>query len=118
MKISHFFIILIIVVTLFSTNTKKAFAAPLNNIFTQGTYKVSSNHGDFEPGQYNFRFISKNSTRYVYIIDKDNIQRYSKRYDSTDLENQKDALFNSGTLLEGDIIIVYGDGEFFIEAIK
>ena len=69
MKISHFFIILIIVVTLFSTNTKKAFAAPLNNIFTQGTYKVSSNHGDFEPGQYNFRFISKNSTCYVYIID-------------------------------------------------
>lgn len=73
MKISHFFIILIIVVTLFSTNTKKAFAAPLNNIFTQGTYKVSSNHGDFEPGQYNFRFISKNSTCYVYIIDKDMI---------------------------------------------
>ncbi|WP_195986555.1 hypothetical protein [Clostridium sp. D53t1_180928_C8] len=118
MKTSALFIIFFIVVILFSINTKRVFSAPLNNIFTQGTYKVSLNHGDFEPGQYNFRFISKDSTCYVYIIDKDNIQRYSKRYDSKDLENEKDALFNSGTLLEGDIIIVYGDGEFYIEPIK
>lgn len=118
MKTSRFFITLLLGVILFSISIIKTFASPINNIFGHGTYKVSSTHGDLEPGKYNFKFISKDSICYVYIIDKNNIQRYSKRYDSTDLEISGSALFNTGILLEGDIIIIHGDGEFYIDHIK
>lgn len=58
---------------------------------------------------------------YVYIIDKNNIERFSKRFNSEDIESKGKedvSLFTAGTLLEGDTIIIYGKGEMYFNLIE
>ena len=52
----------------------------------------------------------------IFIIDRNDIQRYSKRFDSRTLNDS--SLSNSGKLLEGDTIIIFGKGEFYFNNLK
>lgn len=115
-RLSHFFISLSLTVILFPIFNYNALCTPLKNIFEQWIYKVDSQNVDFNPGEYSLKLISKDSICYIYIIDKDNIQRFSKRFDSTDLDNA--SLFTTGTLLDGDRIIIFVKGEFYINPLK
>ena len=105
-----------------SSNTATALQ-PLNytNIFPQGQYLVSEKNGKLKPGKYEFSLITPNVVSYVYIIDKDNIQRYSKRFNSENIESkgkENFSLFSVGTLLEGDTVIIYGKGEMYFNLIE
>ena len=91
------------------------------NIFPQGQYLVSEKNGKLKPGKYEFSLITPNVVSYVYIIDKDNIQRYSKRFNSENIESkgkENFSLFSVGTLLEGDTVIIYGKGEMYFNLIQ
>lgn len=117
-----FSIILLLIIIFTSSNTVTALQPPnYTNIFPQGLYLVSEKNGKIKPGKYEFSLITPNVVSYVYIIDKDNIQRYSKRFNSEDIENKgkdKFSLTSVGNLLEGDTLIIYGKGEMYINLIN
>ncbi|WP_290452712.1 hypothetical protein, partial [Romboutsia ilealis] len=84
-------------------------------------YLVSEENGSLKPGKYEFSLITPNVVSYVYVIDKNNIQRFSKRYNSENIENKGKndvSLFTGGTLLEGDTVIIYGKGEMYFNRIE
>ena len=96
---------------------------PLNytNIFPQGQYLVSEKNGKLKPGKYEFSLITPNVVSYVYIIDKNNIERFSKRFNSEEVESkgkENVSLLTVGNLLEGDTIIIYGKGEMYFNLIE
>ncbi|SFC67565.1 hypothetical protein [Clostridium uliginosum] len=114
----RFINILIVIMLLICTTGDLTFASqnPINtNIVVQGIYKVGENNANFVPGKYKVELISSNSIVYVYIIDNNNIQRYSKRFDSKD--SGKPYPFSVGTLKEGDSIIIFGKGELYLNNI-
>ena len=107
-----FSIILLLMIIFTSSNTATALQ-PLNytNIFPQGQYLVSEKNGKLKPGKYEFSLITPNVVSYVYIIDKNNIERFSKRFNSEEVESkgkENVSLLTVGNLLEGDTIIIYG----------
>ena len=113
-----FSIILLLMIIFTSSNTATALQ-PLNytNIFPQGQYLVSEKNGKLKPGKYEFSLITPNVVSYVYIIDKNNIERFSKRFNSEEVESkgkENVSLLTVGNLLEGDTIIIYGKGEILI----
>lgn len=114
--------ILLLIIIFTSSNTAKALQPPnYTNIFPQGLYLVSKENGKLKPGKYEFSLITPNAVSYVYIIDKDNIQRYSKRFNSENIESKgKDnfSLSSVGNLLEGDTVIIYGKGEMYFNLIQ
>lgn len=117
-----FSIILLLMIIFTSSNTATALQ-PLNytNIFPQGQYLVSEKNGKLKPGKYEFSLITPNVVSYVYIIDKNNIERFSKRFNSEDIESKGKedvSLFTVGNLLEGDTIIIYGKGEMYFNLIE
>ena len=117
-----FSIILLLMIIFTSSNTATALQ-PLNytNIFPQGQYLVSEKNGKLKPGKYEFSLITPNVVSYVYIIDKNNIERFSKRFNSEEVESKGKedvSLFTAGTLLEGDTIIIYGKGEMYFNLIE
>ena len=117
-----FSIILLLMIIFTSSNTATALQ-PLNytNIFPQGQYLVSEKNGKLKPGKYEFSLITPNVVSYVYIIDKNNIERFSKRFNSEDIESKGKedvSLFTAGTLLEGDTIIIYEKGEMYFNLIE
>lgn len=117
-----FSIILLLMIIFTSSNTATALQPPnYTNIFPQGQYLVSEKNGKLKPGKYEFSLITPDVVSYVYIIDKDNIQRYSKRFNSEDIENkgkENVSLFSIGNLLEGDTVIIYGKGEMYFNLIQ
>ena len=117
-----FSIILLLMIIFTSSNTATALQPPnYTNIFPQGQYLVSEKNGKLKPGKYEFSLITPNVVSYVYIIDKDNIQRYSKRFNSENIESkgkENFSLFSVGTLLEGDTVIIYGKGEMYFNLIE
>ena len=117
-----FSIILLLMIIFTSSNTATALQ-PLNytNIFPQGQYLVSEKNGKLKPGKYEFSLITPNVVSYVYIIDKNNIERFSKRFNSEDIESkgkENVSLLTVGNLLEGDTIIIYGKGEMYFNLIE
>ena len=117
-----FSIILLLMIIFTSSNTATALQ-PLNytNIFPQGQYLVSEKNGKLKPGKYEFSLITPNVVSYVYIIDKNNIERFSKRFNSEEVESkgkENVSLLTVGNLLEGDTIIIYGKGEMYFNLIK
>lgn len=117
-----FSIILLLMIIFTSSNTATALQ-PLNytNIFPQGQYLVSEKNGKLKPGKYEFSLITPNVVSYVYIIDKNNIERFSKRFNSEDVESkgkENVSLLTVGNLLEGDTIIIYGKGEMYFNLIE
>lgn len=117
-----FSIILLLMIIFTSSNTAKALQ-PLNytNIFPQGQYLVSEKNGKLKPGKYEFSLITPNVVSYVYIIDKNNIERFSKRFNSEEVESkgkENVSLLTVGNLLEGDTIIIYGKGEMYFNLIE
>ena len=113
-----FSIIILLMIIFTSSNTATALQ-PLNytNIFPQGQYLVSEKNGKLKPGKYEFSLI----TPYVYIIDKNNIERFSKRFNSEEVESkgkENVSLLTVGNLLEGDTIIIYGKGEMYFNLIE
>ena len=57
----------------------------------------------------------------MIIFISSNIQRFSKRYNSENIENKGKndvSLFTGGTLLEGDTVIIYGKGEMYFNRIE
>ena len=117
-----FSIILLLMIIFTSSNTATALQ-PLNytNIFPQGQYLVSEKNGKLKPGKYEFSLITPNVVSYVYIIDKNNIERFSKRFNSEEVEsNGKEnvSLLTVGNLLEGDTLIIYGKGEMYFNLIE
>lgn len=117
-----FSIILLLMIIFTSSNTATALQ-PLNytNIFPQGQYLVSEKNGKLKPGKYEFSLITPNVVSYVYIIDKNNIERFSKRFNSEDIESKGKedvSLLTVGNLLEGDTIIIYGKGEMYFNLIE
>ena len=117
-----FSIILLLMIIFTSSNTATALQPPnYTNIYPQGQYLVSEKNGKLKPGKYEFSLITPNVVSYVYIIDKDNIQRYSKRFNSENIESkgkENFSLFSVGTLLEGDTVIIYGKGEMYFNLIQ
>ena len=107
---------LALVLLLLSTPLSSPLCSPTNNVFQEGVYKVKSENGDILPGEYSFKLISNDSICYIYIIDRNDIQSYSKRFDSRTLNDS--SLSNSGKLLEGDTIIIFGKGEFYFNNLK
>lgn len=100
-----FSIILLLMIIFTSSNTATALQ-PLNytNIFPQGQYLVSEKNGKLKPGKYEFSLITPNVVSYVYIIDKNNIERFSKRFNSEEVESkgkENVSLLTVGNLLEG-----------------
>ena len=119
-KVFSIFLLLMIIFT--SSNTATALQ-PLNytNIFPQGQYLVSEKNGKLKPGKYEFSLITPNVVSYVYIIDKNNIERFSKRFNSEEVESkgkENVSLLTVGNLLEGDTIIIYGKGEMYFNLIE
>ena len=117
-----FYIILLLMIIFTSSNTATALQ-PLNytNIFPQGQYLVSEKNGKLKPGKYEFSLITPNVVSYVYIIDKNNIERFSKRFNSEEVESkgkENVSLLTVGNLLEGDTIIIYGKGEMYFNLIE
>lgn len=117
-----FSIILLLMIIFTSSNTATALQ-PLNytNIFPQGQYLVSEKNGKLKPGKYEFSLITSNVVSYVYIIDKNNIERFSKRFNSEEVESkgkENVSLLTVGNLLEGDTIIIYGKGEMYFNLIE
>ena len=117
-----FSIILLLTIIFASSNTATALQ-PLNytNIFPQGQYLVSEKNGKLKPGKYEFSLITPNVVSYVYIIDKNNIERFSKRFNSEEVESkgkENVSLLTVGNLLEGDTIIIYGKGEMYFNLIE
>ena len=117
-----FSIILLLMIIFTSSNTATALQ-PLNytNIFPQGQYLVSEKNGKLKPGKYEFSLITPNVVSYVYIIDKNNIERFSKIFNSEEVESkgkENVSLFTVGNLLEGDTIIIYGKGEMYFNIIE
>lgn len=117
-----FSIILLLMIIFTSSNTATALQ-PLNytNIFPQGQYLVSEKNGRLKPGKYEFSLITPNVVSYVYIIDKNNIERFSKRFNSEEVESkgkENVSLLTVGNLLEGDTIIIYGKGEMYFNLIE
>ena len=117
-----FSIILLLMIIFTSSNTATALQ-PLNytNIFPQGQYLVSEKNGKLKPGKYEFSLITPNVVSYVYIIDKNNIERFSKRFNSGEVESkgkENVSLLTVGNLLEGDTIIIYGKGEMYFNLIE
>ena len=117
-----FSIILLLMIIFTSSNTATALQ-PLNytNIFPQGQYLVSEKNGKLKPGKYEFSLITPNVVSYVYIIDKNNIERSSKRFNSEEVESkgkENVSLLTVGNLLEGDTIIIYGKGEMYFNLIE
>ena len=117
-----FSIILLLMIIFTSSNTATALQ-PLNytNIFPQGQYLVSEKNGKLKPGKYEFSLITPNGVSYVYIIDKNNIERFSKRFNSEEVESkgkENVSLLTVGNLLEGDTIIIYGKGEMYFNLIE
>lgn len=117
-----FSIILLLTIIFTSSNTATALQ-PLNytNIFPQGQYLVSEKNGRLKPGKYEFSLITPNVVSYVYIIDKNNIERFSKRFNSEEVESkgkENVSLLTVGNLLEGDTIIIYGKGEMYFNLIE
>lgn len=117
-----FSIILLLIIIFTSSNTATALQ-PLNytNIFPQGQYLVSEKNGKLKPGKYEFSLITPNVVSYVYIIDKNNIERFSKRFNSEEVESkgkENVSLLTVGNLLEGDTIIIYGKGEMYFNLIE
>lgn len=117
-----FSIILLLTIIFTSSNTATALQ-PLNytNIFPQGQYLVSEKNGKLKPGKYEFSLITPNVVSYVYIIDKNNIERFSKRFNSEEVESkgkENVSLLTVGNLLEGDTIIIYGKGEMYFNLIE
>ena len=110
-----FSIILLLMIIFTSSNTATALQ-PLNytNIFPQGQYLVSEKNGKLKPGKYEFSLITPNVVSYVYIIDKNNIERFSKRFNS----EENVSLLTVWNLLEGDTIIIYGKGEMYFNLIE
>ncbi|MGL5381617.1 hypothetical protein [Clostridium sp.] len=82
------------------------------NVLKEGIYKVSEKSSTFKPGEYRFEMISTTGRAYIFIIDSETVLRYSKRFNNTE------SPFTVGTLLEGDSIIIYGDGEFYFNKLK
>lgn len=117
-----FSIILLLMIIFISSNTAIAIQPPhYTNIFSQGLYLVSEENGSLKPGKYEFSLITPNVVSYVYVIDKNNIQRFSKRYNSENIENKGKndvSLFTGGTLLEGDTVIIYGKGDMYFNRIE
>ena len=117
-----FSIILLLMIIFTSSNTATALQ-PLNytNIFPQGQYLVSEKNGKLKPGKYEFSLITPNVVSYVYIIDKNNIERFSKRFNSEEVESkgkENVSLLTVGNLLEGDTMIIYGKGEMYFNLIE
>ena len=117
-----FSIILLLMIIFTSSNTATALQ-PLNytNIFPQGQYLVSEKNGKLKPGKYEYSLITPNVLSYVYIIDKSNIERFSKRFNSEEVESkgkENVSLLTVGNLLEGDTIIIYGKGEMYFNLIE
>ena len=117
-----FSIILLLMIIFTSSNTATALQ-PLNytNIFPQGQYLVSEKNGKLKPGKYEFSLITPNVVSYVYIIDKNNIERFSKRFNSEEVESkgkENVSLLTVGNLLDGDTIIIYGKGEMYFNLIE
>ena len=117
-----FSIILLLMIIFTSSNTATALQ-PLNytNIFPQGQYLVSEKNGKLKPGKYEFSLITPNVVSYVYIIDKNNIESFSKRFNSEEVESkgkENVSLLTVGNLLEGDTIIIYGKGEMYFNLIE
>ena len=117
-----FSIILLLMIIFTSSNTATALQ-PLNytNIFPQGQYLVSEKNGKLKPGKYEFSLITPSVVSYVYIIDKNNIERFSKRFNSEEVESkgkENVSLLTVGNLLEGDTIIIYGKGEMYFNLIE
>ena len=117
-----FSIILLLMIIFTSSNTATALQ-PLNytNIFPQGQYLVSEKNGKLKPGKYEFSLITPNVVSYVYIIDKNNIERFSKRFNYEEVESkgkENVSLLTVGNLLEGDTIIIYGKGEMYFNLIE
>ena len=117
-----FSIILLLMIIFTSSNTATALQ-PLNytNIFPQGQYLVSEKNGKLKPGKYEFSLITPNVVSYVYIIDTNNIERFSKRFNSEEVESkgkENVSLLTVGNLLEGDTIIIYGKGEMYFNLIE
>ena len=117
-----FSIILLLMIICTSSNTATVLQ-PLNytNIFPQGQYLVSEKNGKLKPGKYEFSLITPNVVSYVYIIDKNNIERFSKRFNSEEVESkgkENVSLLTVGNLLEGDTIIIYGKGEMYFNLIE
>ena len=117
-----FSIILLLMIIFTSSNTATALQ-PLNYtiIFPQGQYLVSEKNGKLKPGKYEFSLITPNVVSYVYIIDKNNIERFSKRFNSEEVESkgkENVSLLTVGNLLEGDTIIIYGKGEMYFNLIE
>lgn len=117
-----FSIILLLMIIFTSSNTATALQ-PLNytNIFPQGQYLASEKNGKLKPGKYEFSLITPNVVSYVYIIDKNNIERFSKRFNSEEVESkgkENVSLLTVGNLLEVDTIIIYGKGEMYFNLIE
>jgi len=76
------------------------------NTLKQGIYSEEG-PGAIKPGKVKFQLVSLDSPVYVYIMDKNSIQRFSKRFCAT-------SPYSLENLLEGDVLIIFGKGEIHI----
>lgn len=85
MKKIKFVILTLLILVSLSSNVFAIPQNPTSNLLSKGQYKVKSDKGGLVPGVYKISLNKPDSIMYVYIIDKDCIERYSKRFDSTGL---------------------------------
>lgn len=117
------FLAIILAFSLFISIPSKPIAASTitapyekTNVLKEGIYKVSEKGGFFTPGEYKFEMISSNAKSYIFIVDSETVLRYSKRFINT--PEKMSSPFSVGNLLEGDSIIIFGNGDFYFNKLK
>ncbi|MEG1255013.1 hypothetical protein [Clostridium sp.] len=107
-NLTKILILTILIIATLNTSALASTEVPCTNILKEGIYKISETGGsNIKPGKCKIELISPDSVVYVYIIDSNTIERFSKRFISTSPHSK-------GTLLEGDYIIILGKGEIYI----
>jgi len=101
-------ILALLITTTLTISASASTKVPYTNVLKQGIYKVSeTGAGAIKPGKVTIELVSKDFPVYVYVMDSDTIERFSKRF-------IPGSPVTTGTLLEGDSLIIFGKGEIYI----
>lgn len=103
---------LFLLIFIIPQSTTFALSSP-RNLYKSGRYTVSSISGDFTPAEYRLEIVSKESICNICILDRTNTLRFYKRYSYEDSLTPT-TTFSIGELIEGDTVIIEGNGEMYI----
>ena len=104
---------LILLLNFFYINVE---AAP-SNLYKNGIYTIGENNKDLSPGSYSMQLISKNSISNIFIVDKNYSLRFTKHLVFLPPDDAY-SLYTYIRLVEGDTLLIIGDGDIYINKLE